>query len=295
MKFFFVKIRKIEKSKIRKFEKVFFFMLKFKMSELQVVSSSRSRKVVLESPVQEEVQTPLAGPLPLSVAPSEGVDVSQVIDRVEKDYVVAVSKEVQAEFRKNIKVKIVRKGRVAAYSEVLGYVPSLLQKVLEENDQYDEEQEFGSRLSAQDTVALFVTLSPEPGSATIFQMHDSMKRISVKKGIVCMFWVLENYGGKGQHPHVHALILLDKTVVNGERGKMKSTVVRILKGYRTKSDAYLDIKPVSEKSYQKKLDYIVGKKYDKDKMKLVEQDRLWRRELGLSDYYVYPEDYEKLS
>lgn len=208
------------------------------------------------------------------------VRLNKIIEKGEDD-------QIKAEVKRKIKIKIRKQGILQTVVDVYGCPPgSAHYKYFEELDQLDEEDEWG-KLSGQETVALFVTLSPEPGTATPSEMLQDMEKLKKKKGIMMMLWSIENYGVKSEHPHIHAVIILDKTVPSGERGKMKSTIIRTFQKYKTKSDAYLQIKAVSQKNLKKKIAYVKGEKTDQTKAQNVELDKLWREEHGYDDYYTY--------
>ena len=176
----------------------------------------------------------------------------------------------------------------AFFTEHFGNNPLIVQ-LGERYDALLEKQNFDSKLSPQETVALFVTLSPEPDIVNAYGILEYMKRIAVKKGVSSMIWSVENYGVQSEHVHCHAVIVLDKTTQNGQRNRMKNTIVNVCKKLKTKSDAYLDIKPVSEKKLKDKVAYVKGEKVDQLKLQGVMKDKEWRKGLGLKDYYVYPE------
>lgn len=91
-------------------------------------------------------------------------------------------------------------------------------------------------------------------------------------------------GNVGYHPHSHILIELDKSCQTGERKRMKNKIERYFSKYRTKSNAYLDVRAVSATTYPKKLDYINGKK-EADKAAQLEADTVYREQCGLDRVY----------
>lgn len=205
----------------------------------------------------------------------------------------AITKEATACIRAVVKDDVQKKGAAATFQQLLSIPDG--HSHLDWYRRYDELQEgkeWGGRLSAQQTYGLFVTLSPEPGSVTAGQLLDKFYSLfgkKPKKGIIMVLYCIENAtsDGKDNHPHIHCAIMLDKTVVNGERGKVKSMLERNLRCYKTKSECYLDIKPVSEKNWKNKVSYIQGDKHDVTKQPLVIRDQVWRRENNYDDVYTF--------
>lgn len=219
-------------------------------------------------------------------------------DRAVKAMRSAEDKVVQDIVRKVIKIKIKKQGHERVVRDIYRIPDTDCPEIVDyakELDQLEDEEEWG-KLSGQETMALFVTLSPEPGTATPEDMLETFNKMfgKAKKGVTIAVWSIEQSGTKskdniGYHPHVHCLIVLDKTNQSGERSKVKAMLLRNLKKYRTKSDAYLDIKPVSDRKIDDKLLYIKGEKRDKFKQEQVQADIEWRQEHGYSPFYASPE------
>lgn len=216
--------------------------------------------------------------------------------RSRKAMEIAEDKEIQDITRKVIKIKIKRQGALQTMSDIYHCPPGTsLHDLLVEYDKLTEEEELGTKLSSHETVALWCTLSPEPESCTHTDLLKTMQQISEKKGINIITWSIEQSGTEqadniGYHPHAHFLILLDKTVQQGERKKMKNTVERICKKYKTKSDVYLQIRMSSMKAYNKHLRYVKGDKDDKTKHAQVNADNIWRNKHGMQKYYMQPDN-----
>lgn len=259
-----------------------------KMSTLQTVKTTRIRK---PQPA-EEIQTPLAGSpvdtTPTFELPPNYKEDRDFIERVEKDVEIAKSKERQEVVRKVIKRRVQKEGAVKAFTQIDGYLPSEFQKFCEEHDKNAEHDMWG-KTPAEKVVAFFVTLSPEPGSATAYQLHALMKQISVKKGTAHMIWSIENYGAKSEHPHAHALVYLNKLNQGGEPKRMWNAIQAVCKNYTKKTPYALQITGTSQKKCPDKVNYIKGLKVDKEKQKQVEKDKIWRKELDLQDWYMHPE------
>lgn len=216
---------------------------------------------------------------------------SPLYERVSKIQQRAEDKLLEDVVKKTIKIRIAKEGYVKALTEIFP-VPegSSMYSILEEAEKNEEESTWG-KLSGQDTVALFVTLSPLPGSTTPQAMLEDIEKLSSRKGIEYAMWSIEQSGtiekgNVGYHPHIHMLIYLDKSVQQGQRGKMKTTVERRLKKYRSTSDAYLDIKACSEKTAKDKREYINGNKRVESKKKQVEADQKWREQEGFEKLYI---------
>ena len=248
------------------------------MSQVQLNNTGRVRKVLPKDPVLTET-------VPAGLTTYLQTDDTRM-QKIEKQ---SYDKELEQAIRKSIKIKIRRNGYTQTFAAHYGCPPeSSDYALLQELDQLDEEEEWGQRLSGQQTVGLWCTLSPEPGITSPHELLETMEKIAKKKGVAIMTYSIENYGVISEHPHAHFLILLDKSQQSGERNKMKATITRICKPFKTKTERYLDITAVSKKSYDKKLAYVKGKKIDSDKAEKVLEDIEWRKEHGLKDWYIYP-------
>lgn len=206
-------------------------------------------------------------------------------------YLAAHYKEYQDDVRRIIKIKRREKGITETYAHIFaGCLPGTNQYAqLQEMEEILEQEEWG-KLSAQNTIALFVTLSPEPGTVTPIELLASFEKMlgKDKQGIAQSYWSIENEGTNGPHPHIHSLIYLDKTKPSGERGKVRAMIKRHLEKYKTKTEHYLQIKPVSEAKVKDKLDYVMGNKREKVKMEFVEKDRQWRKDNNYQELYAHP-------
>lgn len=85
------------------------------------------------------------------------------------------------------------------------------------------------------------------------------------------------------------LIKLDKTTQNGERSRISKWLTSKFHNY-IDSPHSLQIKPVSAKKLQEKIDYVTGDKIDPAKKELVEKDKIWRKERGYENFYLF--DYQ---
>lgn len=157
-------------------------------------------------------------------------------------------------------------------------------------DQLAQTRKWG-KLSAKDTVALFVTFSPEPGTITGSQIQLLIFPWLTKnhKGISSWIYCVEQSGtlqeqNEGYHPHAHILLQLNKSHQCGEREKVRDRIVSKFSSFRTKSDNFLQIKAVSQNKLEDKIGYIKGIKYE-EKTSQLEADRVWRKKLNLLDYY----------
>lgn len=220
-------------------------------------------------------------------------DYKKVCDRMVNLTIKAQDKLYMDTYMKVIKMKAAKQGMAKVLAAEMGIWPgSSWHDVLDDFDELEESKGWG-KTSAKDTIGLFITLSPEPGTATADEMLASLDKMfgKPKKGINASMWCVEQSGtvekgNVGYHPHVHALILLNKNDQSGERAKAKAMVVRNLKKYKTKSDAYLDVKAVSEGKLDDKIAYIMGKKTDKSKQPQVDADVIWRSENGYESVYT---------
>lgn len=207
----------------------------------------------------------------------------------------AMHTSLQSDYRRHIKVKVRRQGVYNYYTSQLHIDPnSSHADILRDMEATFQEDEWG-KLSAQDTRALFVTLSPEPGTVDPYVFQADVNRTFMKEriGILSTLWCFEQSGTEenkniGYHPHMHALLLLNKGNVSGERGKVKSFITRSFKKYRTKTDMYLDVKPVSINKLPDKIKYIKGDKRISDKQEKCKADNIWRKELGMDSAYLFP-------
>lgn len=146
------------------------------------------------------------------------------------------------------------------------------------------------KLSAQKTVGLFVTFSPDPEiGMTASDVYDIGKKLVKKSaGVAQGLFSIEHRDYPETGPvgvHIHVLIFLDKSDQSGEPARVSRRICNMLRKYKTKTDHYLQISYVSDAGMVKKVAYIHGEK-DDDKMDLVECDRAWRAEVGYKDYYT---------
>lgn len=198
------------------------------------------------------------------------IDILCELDQVNRE---EKNKELETIIRKAIREDIKKRGAVAVFTEIYGCPPgSSHYAYFEAYDRIHKKKE--SKLSAQETFALFITLSPEPGTATPEDILGTFSNMlgKPKKGIYKAYWSIQQSGGeKPEGYHLHCLIVLDKQAgPSAERNKIKSMLTRHLSKYKTKSEAYLDIKPVSKENVKDKLDYVLGTNYNKEKMKTAE-------------------------
>jgi len=163
----------------------------------------------------------------------------------------------------------------------------------------DDERRTWGKLSGTDTVALFVTVSPEPGSIQEFTFLSLVHKFCRKsrKGIRGALYCFEQSGYEGgpelgYHPHAHILLFLDKTQEAGERARVRKQVYGAFSKLKTKSEAYLQVKAVSKKSVQSKVDYILGNKHKDDAPAKHKYDLAWRQKIQLQDVYLTPDGFE---
>lgn len=152
---------------------------------------------------------------------------------------------------------------------------------MEEIDNWNYKKQTRGKLTPQQTYGFFITVSPEPDTVNYYDLIQCIEAIMKKKGCKDAYAVLEQNGTGdplplGYHPHFHMLVKLNKMNQNGQPRRFYNGVRMTCLRFKTKSEAFLQIKAVSEKNFQNKLDYINGKKTDPAKQKLVLLDRIWR-------------------
>lgn len=156
------------------------------------------------------------------------------------------------------------------------YYPRLLQ--IDEDNYKDDTH---GKLTPKETFGFFITLSPEPETVIPLQLEEVATRITKAKGCLEYMFVIEQSGTGsphpvGYHPHVHILVKLNKDNQGGEPRRFYNEIKRKCAKFKTKSEAFLQIKAVSKKNYPKKEEYIRGEKIDPSKLHLVKLDIEWR-------------------
>lgn len=201
----------------------------------------------------------------------------------------AKTKIVQDTMQQLFKHEMNRLGLKAFCAE---WFPKADQSYIEKFNDIQERKDFGSRISPKDTIGLFITISPPPDSISASDLLELAKKkyLKVSQMFTESVFVIEQSGSKdedkGYHPHLHILLRLNKSSPSGERGK----ALKQIEGHWKKFSSYkhaLDVKPVSSKTWPKKIMYLQGSK-DKEKVKQVEMDKVWREENNFLQIYQFP-------
>lgn len=162
-----------------------------------------------------------------------------------------------------------------------------------EHDKKQKNKKYG-KCTPQQCNGLFITLSPEPDKFTYTDLLETFHSIFSKrrKGFAQWWYTCEQSGTDeetmGYHPHIHCLLVLDKQYQQGEPSRMARYFENKLSKYRTKSDHFLQIKFVTEKSMQDKMAYILGRKRIPEKQPQVETDKVWRKQNNIKMWYQGP-------
>lgn len=156
---------------------------------------------------------------------------------------------------------------------------------------------FHTKLTPQETAALFVTISPDPEQTVAEELFELAHKVFSKKrsGVSSVTFCIEqssvldpnnNNEDLGYHPHIHALIVLDKATQNGQPARVTKWVKSKFHGYDHCKNS-IQIKAVSTRGIHNKLRYIEGHKDDPAKQALVDADCVWRLEKGWEDHYTF--------
>lgn len=159
-------------------------------------------------------------------------------------------------------------------------------KIVEDCTALDEKAQ---KLSSQKTTALFVTVSGQ--NHTVDDLDACAKKFRKPlKGAKWTMYTLEQCGGVddkplGHRPHLHMLIVLDKSVQQGEPARMERTVKgafhRLSEGSHT-----LQVKRIgTEDTIMSKIRYLKGEKDDKRKHAMSKQDEVWRDKNNIEPWY----------
>lgn len=160
-------------------------------------------------------------------------------------------------------------------------------------EEMEERKDFGTKISSKDTIGLFITISPTPGTCSAVGLIEIATKKYLKESQVFTeaHFVIEqgsttSDSNMGYHPHLHILLKLNKESPSGERSR---AFKQIKNHWRSLSDQKhaVDIKPVSLNTWPKKMKYLNGQK-DEDKLVQVGVDKLWRSQNRYKDIYSYP-------
>lgn len=200
------------------------------------------------------------------------------------------------DFKVTVRRLVKRHGVVKYYGSVLNVKEgSSAHDTLKLVEAEKDKQEFGTKLTAQETYGIFLTVSPKPDQTDAFNLFKVAEKTFRKlhAGHSCYVWCIEQNGGLddkhpiGYHPHLHAVIVLDKG--GGKQGaeprKASNWLIERFKAFNN-CNASIQTQWLSKKMIADKCDYVMGKKRDDRKLDLVEVDKSWRKDNGWEDFYV---------
>ena len=157
--------------------------------------------------------------------------------------------------------------------------------MLEQLSVWEEEDEF--KTVKKDIIGFFITVTPEHDDKNYLKLLNVLMNFTRKKGIKQSFATIEQSGEteetRGYHQHLHILVVLDKSVQQGEPGRMKKGILNTFSRLCKRDERYINIKAVTEKNFEARLKYINGMKSDKEKDAVLKQDKIWRESLGLCE------------
>lgn len=136
---------------------------------------------------------------------------------------------------------------------------------------------------------MFVTLNFKQGTDIKMVMVDTSRILGLPiLANTKITYTYENYTNTSNHPHVHCLIELKRTGTIS----LSSILEKIYQHKKLRDYLAVDVKMSWAKDYEKRcqkrsicLAYVLGNKIDK-KIENSENDKLWRIEHNLEQYYV---------
>lgn len=127
---------------------------------------------------------------------------------------------------------------------------------------------------------LTFTINPSLFESPELYMERLKKKVEKFTRRKCVLKALWNYELTANSvPHSHMLIELDPKEPVAKH-KFESGINNTFKDV-----GYVNIKKCPDDRVPDKVQYILGNKWDEDKVDMVEKDRLWRRSEGIEDIY----------
>ena len=150
-------------------------------------------------------------------------------------------------------------------------------------------EEKAEKVSPQATEALWITVSGQ--NHTVEDLQACAKKFRKQlKGARWTMYTLEQCGGLddkplGHRPHLHMLIVLDKSVQQGEPARMERTVRGAFHPLLESMHTLKISRIGKEARIKSKIRYLLGDKDDEHKHALTKNDEVWRDKAKLEQYY----------
>lgn len=129
------------------------------------------------------------------------------------------------------------------------------------------------------TEKYFVTFNFNDNNFDLTKILPALEKLKSKTYIHKMDAVFEYHGSKHNHPHIH--MILEVSGPDRTEGRFKKLIRRTQLYNILSADNYLDFKRYSPERHE---DYLEGGKKE-SKLKLLEQDKIWREQLNLQHSY----------
>lgn len=140
---------------------------------------------------------------------------------------------------------------------------------------------------ADEYAGIMLTVNCKPGT-TLARMQACMdkwlSKNAFKKDHLDILYTYEMFTAQGEHLHVHMYFPSHGRKYADWKREAISTFSKVCD---SSNPRILNIKKVPANRVSQEQDYIMGKKKD-SKMPYVEQDRAWKQENGLQEYYENP-------
>lgn len=193
----------------------------------------------------------------------------------------AISLEIAAMYRQQFKYQLLYEPETLFKSD-----PEL--QALQESLGRFEQQKANSGISAKDTVGYFITINPEfldvELEDVVTDLVSATARFVKKKAIAHYMYTFEQIDGT--HPHVHIVVILDKTNQASQPTRFKRGVQSTFgKLCDTSKNFACNIKPLTLDTIKPRISYVQGNK-NKDYNPLPDVE--FREVFGLQPIYVSP-------
>lgn len=202
------------------------------------------------------------------------------IELVEKN---ALRREL-LKMRKEVLLNVVKQKYHKYYSNIIDLAsPDELMTVLPELAELKRKEE--ETVDAKSGPIMFITVSPEK-SVGVYELIKYLQRLLKMKFVKKYLYVLEQrYNGeinemyKKEGDGLHSHLLIEKG--DYKTSHVKRDVGRVFKDMVCN----LDYKFIKEADLQKVQNYMVGEKADESKQLKQHYDKVWRKAMGLKNFY----------
>lgn len=146
------------------------------------------------------------------------------------------------------------------------------------------------RAEKNDQPWIWLTVNPAP-QVSFEQFRSKINKCLSKKWITSAMFTLEQRGQQaaqdlGRGFHLHMILPRGKKSKSAAKSEIKNTFKTVC---NVDQDSCLNFRLISDTSKEEKLKYLQGLKKP-SKLPQVNEDRQWRLQEGLRDFYVHTED-----